>query len=66
MAVVKGFDAGLQCECDKEADRDRHQVKEEVAPSPRRVMSRMNFHLPSPRITGWPYSTNWSWKEIRE
>jgi hypothetical protein len=44
MAVVKGFNGSLQRECDKQADRDRQQMKEEVAPSPRRVMKRMNVH----------------------
>lgn len=27
MAVVKGFDADLQCQCNKKADRDHQQLK---------------------------------------
>jgi hypothetical protein len=49
MAVMKRFDSGLQRQRDKEADCDRHKVKQEVLPGPRRVMNRMNIHMLSPR-----------------
>jgi hypothetical protein len=49
MAMVNGFDTGLQRQRDKEADRDHQQLKKEVSPRSRRVMSRINIHLQSPR-----------------
>jgi hypothetical protein len=43
----------LQRKRDKKADRDHQQLEEEISPTPRRVMSRMNIHLPAPpKITG--------------
>jgi hypothetical protein len=50
-AVVKEFNGSLQRERDKQADRDRQQMKEEVSPSPRRVMNRMNVHVLSPQCS---------------
>jgi hypothetical protein len=50
MAMVKGFDAGLEGEGDKETNRDHPQLQEEISPSPGRVMKRMNVHVRSPPI----------------